>query len=340
MFVSVVLPCLNEERNVKAMHLALVRDVAPLVSGLEVIFVDDGSTDGTMEEVETVAASDERVRYVSFSRNFGKEAAMLAGLRASRGDVVVLMDADLQHPPSLVGRMLESYGNGYDQVVARRTRTGDSRFRTLLAHVYYKTMNRVTEVDLVDGEGDFRLLSRRAVDVMLSMPERNRFSKGLFAWVGLPCDVIEYSNVVRDGDRSRWTVRGLVNYGIDGVLSFNDRPIRLAIWMGVAVCAAATGYLVWLLYQVLVHGVESPGYVTLITAVLFLGGLQLIAIGIVGEYIGRIYHETKRRPHYVVLVDSDEPERIRRRLNTSAAKSEAPSDTALIPAPKRNPGGR
>jgi glycosyltransferase involved in cell wall biosynthesis len=309
MLLSVVLPCYQEEGNVEAAWAQLRAAVETLDVDLEAVFVDDGSTDATLLRLRQLAAADPRVRYLSFSRNFGKESAMLAGLAHARGDVVVIMDADLQHPASLLEAMLAKHAEGYDQVVARRTRAGDRRSRTLTARIYYAIVNRLIDVRLDDGVGDFRLLSRAATDALLAMPEYNRFSKGLFSWIGFPTAVVDYDNQGRGGGRSSWSLRRLLDYGIDGILSFNNKPLRLAVYVGGLVTLLSVAYVVWIIAAAVIYGVTSPGYVTLITAVLGLGGMQLAFLGIVGEYIGRIYFETKRRPHYLVKESSGLPDR-------------------------------
>lgn len=233
---------------------------------------------------------------------------MLAGLAHARGQAVVIMDGDLQHPPELIGQLLERHREGYDQVVARRTRTGDGRSRTVQARLYYAVVNRLVDVRLDDGMGDFRLLSRSAVDALLTMREYNRFSKGLFAWIGFPTAVVDYPNHLRREGQSSWSFRRLLDYGIDGVLSFNNKPLRLAVYLGGVITLLSAAYVLWLVVRTTVYGIESPGYVTLITAVLLLGGLQLTFLGIVGEYIGRIYFETKQRPHYLLKETDASPE--------------------------------
>ncbi|MDQ0847221.1 glycosyltransferase family 2 protein [Streptomyces sp. V1I6] len=297
---SVVVPCFNEDDVLDLFHQELVAALEPTGTEFEICYVDDGSGDGTGARLKQLAATDPRVRYTSFSRNFGKESAMLAGLRMSRGDAVVLMDADLQHPPHLLPRMLELHHHGYDQVVARRDRTGEGTLRTVLSQGYYRLVRRFMDVEVVDGAGDFRLLSRRAVDAVLNMPESNRFSKGLFSWIGFDTVSFGYTNVRRAAGSSKWGGRRLVNYGIDGLLSFNTRPLRLAIHTGLWLFLSALAYAVWIILNVVLDGVETPGYATLIAAIVGLGGIQLATLGIIGEYVGRIYHETKRRPHYVV----------------------------------------
>ncbi|MGW1343203.1 glycosyltransferase family 2 protein [Kribbella sp. NPDC002412] len=301
MRLSLVVPCYNEVDVVDRFHEAVSQDLAELGRPYEIVYVDDGSSDGTLDVLVQLADDDPAVRYLSFSRNFGKEAAMLAGLRYASGDAVVIMDADLQHPPELIGRMLDLYERGFDQVIARRNRVGDPATRTLFARAYYWLINKWADVELVDGVGDFRLLSRRAVNGLLELGEYNRFSKGLFAWIGFESILFEYDNVKQPAERkSRWTFRRLLEYGLDGLLSFNNRPLRLAIYIGLLLTAVAAGYAVWVIAVAVLRGVEMPGYVTLIAAIVGLGGLQMVMLGVIGEYIGRIYYETKKRPHYLL----------------------------------------
>jgi polyisoprenyl-phosphate glycosyltransferase len=298
--LTLVIPCFDEAEVLPGLYAAVSREVTATGHDYELLFVDDGSGDGTLDLLRRLGWSDPHVRYLSFSRNFGKEAAMLAGLRHATGDAVLLLDADLQHPPELIPRLLDLHAQGFDQVVARRTRAGDPAVRTLLSRAYYWLVNRWVDVELVDGVGDYRLLSRRAVDAVLALGEYNRFSKGLFSWIGFEVAVVEYDNVGRDGGGSRWTVRRLVEYGIDGMLSFNNRPLRLAIYLGLLLSAVASGYALWVVGAAVAYGVDVPGYVTLLVAVVGLGGLHLVMLGIIGEYIGRIYYETKKRPHYLI----------------------------------------
>lgn len=308
MRLSLVVPCYNEVEVISRFHQALSLELAGTGRPYEIVYVDDGSADGTLDALVSLAATDESVRYLSFSRNFGKEAAMLAGLRYATGDAVVIMDADLQHPPELIGRMLAEYERGFDQVIARRNRTGDPATRTLFARAYYWLINKWADVELMDGVGDFRLLSRRAVDGLLELNEYNRFSKGLFAWIGFESLLFEYENVKAAPDRkSRWTFRRLLEYGLDGLLSFNNKPLRAAIYIGLLLTGIAAAYAVWVLVAALVHGVDMPGYVTLIAAITGLGGLQMVMLGLIGEYIGRIYYETKKRPHYLLKQTNMDP---------------------------------
>ncbi|WP_030580216.1 glycosyltransferase [Streptomyces anulatus] len=298
--LSVVVPCFDEAEVIEAFHAALVGVLDPLGESFEICYVDDGSRDRTRLLLSGLAARDPRVHYTSFSRNFGKEAAMLAGLRMSRGAAVVIMDADLQHPPGLIPRMLELHRHGYDQVIPRRDRTGEGVLRSTLSHTYYALVRRCMDVELIDGSGDFRLLSRRAVESVLSLPESNRFSKGIFSWIGFDTVTFRYRNSERVAGRSKWGGKRLLNYGIDGLLSFNNRPLRLAIYTGFWVFVSALVYALWTVVSVVLHGAETPGYATLLTAVVALSGIQLVTLGVIGEYVGRIYHEAKHRPPYVV----------------------------------------
>lgn len=301
MLLSVVVPCHNEESVLDALVDEVMRTVGSAGVDIELVLVDDGSRDRTVEMMREHNARDPRVRYISFSRNFGKEAAMFAGLSYARGDAVVIMDADLQHPPALVPQMLDLYRQGYDQVVARRTRDGDPAFRTALSRLYYKLVNVLVDVPMQDGVGDFRLLSRRAVDALVAMRETNRFSKGLFSWVGFPLATIDYKNQERQGGgTSKWSIRRLFNYGIDGVMSFNNAPLRVALYIGIGVVLLSILYIAYLLIGWAVSGVAVPGYITLIAAILGLGGIQLLFLGVIGEYVGRIYYEVKRRPPFIV----------------------------------------
>ncbi|MER7154223.1 glycosyltransferase family 2 protein [Streptomyces lydicus] len=307
MKLSVVVPCYNEEAVVTRFDAALRAVLERLGVTYEVCYVDDGSADGTLARLRGLAQRHRATtRYLSFSRNFGKEPAMLAGLRAATGDAVILMDADLQHPPELIERMLDLYQLGHDQVVAKRSRDGDRRLRTALSRLYYRAVNTWVDVELTDGVGDFRLLSRKAVDALLSLPEYNRFSKGLFSWIGFDTVTFDYRNAARGAGETKWRFGSLVNYGIDGMLSFNCRPLRLAIYAGLGLAALATVYALWIIGAAVVGGVTAPGYVTLVAIIVGLGGLQMVMLGLIGEYIGRIYYETKRRPHFL-LKEADGP---------------------------------
>ena len=300
MKLSIVVPCYNEEFILPKFYEAIKAAMAQLNITYEVVFINDGSRDGTQKVLEKFAEQDALIRFVSFSKNFGKESAMLAGLSYATGDYVLLMDADLQHPPSLIPVMLEKAQEGYDQVIAKRNRKGEKLTRSLVTKTYYKFINSLIDVQLENGMGDFRMLSRQAVDALLSLKEYNRFSKGLFSWIGFNETVIEYDNIIREEGDSKWSFASLLNYGIDGVISFNNKPLRIAIYLGLAVTILDILYVLFMLVQITLRGIDVPGYFTTIAAILLVGGLQLFFMGIIGEYIGRIYYEVKRRPHYIV----------------------------------------
>lgn len=287
MDLSVVVPCYNEERALPRLHAALGGVLPALAPEHEIVVVDDGSADGTLSVARSLAAADPRFRYVALSRNFGKEAALLAGLQRARGDRVAIMDADLQHPPELLGRMLALLDAGHDQVVACRDRRGEPWSRTVPARVFYRLFNRLAEVPMRDGAGDFRVLTRRALRAVLAMPEQHRFTKGLFAWVGFDTAHVPLPHVPRRGGRSQWSWRGLVEHAVDGVTSFHHRPLRFAAHLGAVVLAGAAGCLL-------------AGARPLSAGLLASSGLQLVCLGVLGEYLGRIHVEAKRRPHYVV----------------------------------------
>lgn len=302
MKLSIITPAFNEEKNIFPLYERIMENINKIeyISEHEIIFVNDGSSDGTVSEIKKLAESDKSVRYISFSRNFGKEAAMLAGLTYSDGDFAIIMDSDLQHPAHLIGEMVKEGLKGYDQVIAKRTRTGDDVKKTTLSKIYYRLVNKLIDVKLEDGIGDFRLLSRKSVNALVSMKEYNRFSKGLFSWIGFKCKTIQYENVSRENGETKWSIKALFKYAIDGIMSFNDKPLRISIYFGFLTVFIGLLYVVYSLIRVMVIGVETAGYFTIISAVLLMGGVQLISIGILGEYVGKIYYESKKRPHYLI----------------------------------------
>lgn len=304
MKLSVVVPCYNEEAALDALFIALLDQLGEITPDFEVLLVDDGSRDATLTKLREFRRRDERFRYLALSRNFGKESAMLAGLSQATGDAVAILDADLQHPPQLLAQMLPLLDD-HDQVVARRTRAGDAAARTFASRMYYRAMNRLSDVPLEDGVGDFRVLSRKAVRALLALGEYNRFSKGLFSWIGFDTATVDYENVARHAGDTKWRLRDLVNYGVDGILSFNTKPLRFSIYLGITVSLAAFAYALVVLVGAIVGGISAPGYVTLLCAVVGLGGLEMILLGVIGEYLGRIYAETKGRPHFLLKEASD-----------------------------------
>lgn len=304
MELSILVPCHNEESSLPELStriLAVLSEAGLQPHDYEVILIDDGSADSTARLIDDVCSRLPQFRGILFSRNFGKEAAMLAGLRAAQGDYALIMDADLQHPVELVPTLLRAIKEQpVEQVIAKRDRKGDGARRTFVSRTYYRAVNALIDVKLEDGAGDFRIISRVAVNALLSLPEVNRFSKGLFSWIGFPVAVIEYENVSRSGGQSSWSTKSLINYGIDGVVSFNSKPLRIIIYLGAAIFGLAVLYLVFLLIQYLAIGVTTPGYVTTVAVIILFGGFQLFSLGIMGEYVGRIYQESKRRPQYLV----------------------------------------
>jgi len=305
--ISFIIPSYNEAGNIPKVLEAINKEMYNLYYRYEVIFVDDGSSDETLDIIQRLAFQYKEVKYISFTRNFGKESAMLAGLKHASGDAIIMMDADLQHPPSIICQLLKGYEEGYDQVIAKRNRAGDSPVRSFLSSCFYRIVNHTVDVQLSDGEGDFRLLSRKAVNALLALSEGNRFSKGLYSWIGLEQKTISYENVARESGETKWSFPKLVNYGIDGIVSFNHKPLRACFYTGAFVLLLSLIYITVSLVQILQTGIAVPGYFTIISAVLFLGGIQLLCMGIIGEYIGRIYIETKKRPHYLVQTTNIDP---------------------------------
>jgi glycosyltransferase involved in cell wall biosynthesis len=304
--ISFIIPAYNESGNIPVVLEAVRKEMGSLFYEFEVLFVDDGSSDSTMDVIRNLAFQFEEVKYISFTRNFGKESAMLAGLQHAKGEAVIMMDADMQHPPSMIAQLLRGYEEGYDQVIAKRNRKGDCRIRSIVSAAFYRFVNRAVDVQLSDGEGDFRLLSRRAVDSLLLLSEGNRFSKGLYSWIGLEQKTISYENVARESGETKWSFPKLLNYGIDGIVSFNHKPLRACFYVGASVLLLSLLYISFTFVQIVQKGITVPGYFTLISAILFLGGIQLVCMGVIGEYIGRIYYETKKRPHYLIQQSNTE----------------------------------
>lgn len=311
--VDIIVPCYNEGQNIDAFYDA-VQAVCSSIEDYDFsyVFVDDGSTDETLSmirEIAEAAVTDvTEVRYISFSRNFGKEAAMYAGLKASassrqgRGaDYAVIIDADLQHPPELIREMIRTIEEtGCDSCAARRvSRKGEPKIRSLFARTFYRIMNRFSDIQIVDGAVDFRMMNRQMVRAIVSMPETQRFSKGIFAWVGFDTRWIEFENVKRMSGESKWTIWGLLKYAIAGFLDFAEAPLKFTGVLGGVICAGAAVYLVVELLKTLIVGKDVPGYESLICLLLFFGGMIIAILSVIGEYIGRMYVEAKRRPIYI-----------------------------------------
>ena len=298
--LSVVTPAFNEEDSIVPFRDAIAALALPV--DYEIVFVDDGSRDATLERIRGLADADGRVRYVSFSRNFGKEAALLAGLEHARGDAVVTMDVDLQHSPALLTEMLRALvEEGFDAVATRRTdRSGEPALRSWCAHRFYALMNRFSDVPLVDGSMDFRMMTRRVVDEVLRLQEANRFTKGIYQWVGFRTKWLETGNVARVTGESKWSLWSLFAYSVRGLLAFSTAPLQLASILGFVCCTCSFVYMTFVFFKWLVCGDPAAGWPTLICVVLLLGGLQLFVIGILGTYVAGVYREVKRRPAYIV----------------------------------------
>lgn len=291
-----------------------VRKVTDAIEGysFQYIFVDDGSDDDTLVKIKALDAGG-RVKYISFSRNFGKEAAMYAGLRASRGDFAVVMDADLQHPPQLLIEMIRTIEEtGCDSCAARRvSRKGEPPLRSIFARAFYRIMRRYSDIEIVDGAVDFRMMSRRMVKAIVSMPETQRFSKGLFAWVGFDTRWVEFENVKRVSGESKWSVWSLTKYAVDGFIDFAVSPLKFVGVMGGITAFVSFIYFVFEILKTLIQGKDTPGYASTICLILFFGGLITAILSLMGEYIGRMYMETKRRPVYIEKESNiDEDQRI------------------------------
>lgn len=299
--LSVVVPVLDEEAALPQLHARLTGVLGSLGLSWEIVYVDDGSTDGTPATLAALQAAEPAVAVARLSRNFGKEAAMTTGLRLARGEAVVLIDADLQDPPELIAKMVRAWQGGADVVnMRRRTRDGDTWLKRATAHAFYRVINRLSDVPIPRDVGDFRLLSRRAVQALNLLPERNRFMKGLFAWVGFHQATIEYDRHPRAAGSTKWHCRKLWNFALEGITGFSVVPLKLASYAGLLSALTAFGYAMVFVLKTLLFGEPVAGFPTLIVVILLLGGLQLMSIGIVGEYLGRLLIETKQRPLYVL----------------------------------------
>ena len=305
--LSVVVPCYNEEEAIPYFYaemektMDIFREKYPDVA-FELLFIDDGSTDGTMQVIRDLKQKDERIRFVSFSRNFGKEAGIYAGLSHAKGDHVVLMDADLQDPPSLLPELYAAVTEeGYDSAATRRvTRKGEPPIRSLFARLFYKLINKMSHTEIVDGARDYRIMSRRMADSIVEMCEYNRFTKGIYGWVGFKTKWIAYENIERVAGETKWSFWKLLLYSIEGITAFSTAPLKLASFMGFFFTLLAFVMIVFIVVRKLVSGDPTPGWPSLACIIVFIGGVQLFCIGILGEYLSKTYLETKKRPIYIV----------------------------------------
>ena len=306
--ISIVVPCYNEEEVLGKFYDEVVRVAREMAEvNFEFVFVDDGSSDSTLAKLEGLAEQDERVRFVSFSRNFGKEGALLAGLEYAKGDYVATMDVDLQDPPSLLPEMYATIQEGYDCVGTRRVnRDGEPPIRSFFARIFYKLINKMSKIEMVDGARDYRLMTRQMVDAIIAMREYNRYSKGLFSFVGFKTKWIEFRHVDRAAGETHWSFWKLFVYAIEGICAFSKVPLVIAAVLGLLFCFIAFVMIVVIIVKTLVFGDAASGWPSLICVVLMMGGLQLLALGVIGQYLAKTYLETKRRPVYIVrMTDED-----------------------------------
>lgn len=308
--VDLIVPCYNESQVIELFY----KETGKVIDNIRgynfnFIFVDDGSKDNTLDIVSGFAKTDERVKYISFSRNFGKESAMYAGLKNATGDYVLILDADLQHPPRLIPDMLQAMEEGYDCCAANRaTRDGDPPLRTYFTRKFYRLVNKISEVDMPDGAGDFRMMNRAMVNAVIAMSEVQRFSKGIFSWVGFKTKWIKFENVERAAGETKWNFWKLFSYALDGITAFSTFPLKIASFVGVFVSGFAFLYLIYIIIKTLVLGIDTPGYASTIAVLLFIGGFIILACGILGEYVAKIYMEVKNRPVYIIRqTNVDEP---------------------------------
>lgn len=305
--ISVIVPCYNEQEVLPLYYDEMNKIMAQMKAehddiDFELLFINDGSKDNTLKMLRELSEKDKRVRYISFSRNFGKEAGMYAGLENARGDYVVIMDADLQHPPAFIPAMYNYVSKeGYDCATTRRvSRKGESKIRSWFAMKFYKIMNKISQTEIVDGAQDFRFMTRQMVDAILSMKEYNRFSKGIFSWVGFNVKYIEYENVERAAGTTAWSFWKLFMYSLEGIFAFSTAPLALASLLGILSCLVAFIWIIIIIVKTLVFGESVQGFPTIMCAIFFIGGLQLFCTGILGQYLSKTYLETKNRPIYII----------------------------------------
>lgn len=303
MKVSLIIPCYNEEETIPVFYGAVCKTFETMEGyEAEMLFIDDGSTDKTLSLIKAYADRDPRVKYLSFSRNFGKEAAMYAGFCNATGDYAAVMDADMQDPPSLLPEMLKILEQGeYDSVATRRvTRKGEPKLRSFFARAFYKLMGKISDIDLVDGARDFRLMKRKMVDAVVAMGETNRFSKGIFGWIGFKTYWLEYENVKRVAGESKWSFWKLFRYSLEGITNFSDAPLKIASWSGLFFTFLSVVALLVVFIRALCFGDPVAGWPSTVCIILFVGGVQLFCLGVMGQYISKIFRETKKRPQYIV----------------------------------------
>ena len=312
--VSIIVPCYNEEDALPLFYEEITKVLKSNKLNYELILVNDGSKDKTLEIMKELSARDNHIVYFSFSRNFGKESAMYAGLCNAKGDYVAIMDADMQDPPALLPQMIEILETqDYDSVATRReTREGESKIRRFFARMFYKIINRISDADIVDGARDFRLMKRKMVDSIVSMSEYNRFSKGIFGWVGFKTYWLPFKNVERVAGTTKWSFWGLFKYAINGIINFSQTPLVIASFFGIFMTAVAFFMLAFIIIRKMIFGDPVAGWASTMCVMIFIGGIQLFCLGIMGQYIGKMYMETKNRPHYIISeTNREETEKIK-----------------------------
>lgn len=300
--VSILVPCFNEAQSLELLYKEIVRVITTLENyKWEILFVNDGSRDNTMEVIKGLREKDGRISYVDLSRNFGKENAMLAGFDYAKGDAVIIMDADLQHPPAVIPRMIQKWEEGYDDVYAqRKTRGKESWLRKRLTKSYYRLLQGSSRVDVLPNVGDFRLLDRKCVDALCQMRESGRYTKGMYCFIGFKKIGVEFETQDRVSGESSMSYKKLMNLALEGITSYTTAPLRWATFIGMVVSFFAFAYMVFVLIKALLYGDPVAGYPTLLTVILFIGGVQLLTIGIIGEYLAKVFVEVKNRPVYII----------------------------------------
>lgn len=299
--IDIVVPCYNESEVLNIFYTEINKITTNLKYNFSFIFINDGSKDDTLKILKELSIKDERIKYISFSRNFGKESAMYAGLKNSSGDMVLIMDSDMQNPPSLIPKMINGIEEGFDCCAGYRSdRTGDGKIRNIFTNSFYKITNKISEVNMPNGAGDFRIMTRKMVDSILALSEVQRFSKGIFSWVGFKTKWISFENVQRAGGQSKWNFFSLFSYAIDGITAFSTFPLKIASFLGILISCSSFIYLTYIILKTIILGKDVPGYASIITLILFIGGIIILALGVIGEYIGKIYLEVKNRPIYII----------------------------------------
>ena len=314
MLLSLIVPCYNEQEALPLFYRETTKVLSSMDCDYELLLINDGSKDDTFAVMKELADADPRVLYFSFSRNFGKESAMYAGFCNARGDYIAVMDADLQDPPSLLPKMVKILQSGeYDSVATRRAdRTGEPPVRSWFARKFYSLINRISDADIVDGARDFRLMSKDMKDAILSMSEYNRFSKGIFGWVGFRTYWLPFENVERIAGETKWSFWKLFNYAIDGIISFSQAPLSIASWFGITMTGLSFLFLLFIVIRKLLFGDPVAGWASTVCVIIFIGGLQLFCLGIIGQYLAKTYMEVKNRPHYIISdTNADHAQKIR-----------------------------